>query len=62
MKWRDYADDVNLFEDFDKTIKPLTDEQRRKNINTLIAYFSKEVPSKIYNLSNDEIKPRDILR
>ncbi len=30
MKWRDYADDVNLFEDFDKTIKPLTDEQRRK--------------------------------
>ncbi len=30
MKWRDYAEDVNLFEDFDKTIKPLTDEQRKK--------------------------------
>lgn len=41
MKWRDYADDVNLFEDFDKTIKPLTDEQKKKKYKHFNCIFFK---------------------
>ena len=61
MKWKDYADDIKLFEAFDKTVKPLTEEQKKKNINTLIAYFSADVPAKVYS-SKEEIKPIDKLK
>ncbi len=34
MKWKDYAEDIKLFEELDKTVKPLTEEQKNKNIKT----------------------------
>lgn len=61
MKWKDYAEDIKLFEKIDKTIKPLTEEQKNKNIKTLIAYFSTDVPAKVYS-SKDDLEPIEKLK
>ncbi len=61
MKWKDYAEDIKLFEKLDKTIKPLTVEQQNKNIKTLIAYFSTDVPAKVYS-SKEDLEPIEKLK
>ena len=45
----------------DKTVKPLTEEQKNKNIKTLITYFSSDVPAKVYS-SKVELEPIEKLK
>lgn len=61
MKWKDYAEDIKLFEKLNKTIKPITEEQKNKNIKTLIAYFSTDVPAKVYS-SKEDLEPIEKLK
>lgn len=61
MKWKDYAEDIKLFEKLDTTVKPLTEEQKNKNIKTLITYFASDVPAKMYS-SKAELEPIEKLK
>ncbi|MGL5693047.1 MAG: protein-ADP-ribose hydrolase [Peptostreptococcaceae bacterium] len=42
MKWIDYAKDIDLFEEFNKEVKPMSNSEKYRAVRNLIEYFSKE--------------------
>ena len=42
MNWKEYAEDLKLFEVFDKNLKPMTKSERYKCVRILMDYFSKD--------------------
>jgi len=41
MNWIYYAKDINLFDKFDKDIKPMSKSEKYRAVRILIDYFSK---------------------
>ncbi|RDY27163.1 protein-ADP-ribose hydrolase [Romboutsia weinsteinii] len=62
MKWIEYEKDLNLFEEFNKEYKPMTQSEKYKCVRVLIEYFSKDSSWKISRLPDTYEQRREILR
>ncbi|RDY23682.1 protein-ADP-ribose hydrolase [Romboutsia maritimum] len=62
MNWREYAEDLKLFEVFDKNLKPMTKSERYKYVRILIDYFSKDDLCKVSKLPDNYEQRRQMLR
>lgn len=62
MNWRDYANEVELFDIFDKNLEPMSQVDRKKCIKVLTYYFSKNNQCSISSLSKESLERREILR
>lgn len=61
MKWIDYAKDIELFEEFNKEVKPMSKSEKYRAVRILIDYFSKEGNLNIKNLPDTYDERRNVL-
>lgn len=61
MNWIDYANEINLFDEFDKDIKPMSKYEKYKTVRMLINYFLKNNKSYIDNVPNTYEERKQLL-
>ena len=61
MNWIDYANEINLFDEFDKDIKPMSKYEKYKTVRMLINYFLKNNKSYIDNVPNTYEQRKQLL-
>ena len=62
MNWVDYANDIDLFEVFNKDVKPMSKSEKYRAVRVLIDYFSKEGIWNTKNLPDTYDARRNMLR
>lgn len=62
MNWIDYAKDIDLFEVFNKDVKPMSKSEKYRTVRVLIDYFSKEGIWNTKNLPDTYDARRNMLR